>query len=159
MNTLLVAKHLYYLRKSHQYTQDDLAEKCNLSRQAVSKWETGEAVPDLDVLLKLSKLYEMTINDILEPKMPSEKISDFEQLSTLSDNRLTEVLDQFDRETIAAACMGASPDIHSLIGRLIPDLNLDEEIKRIGRVRIETVLDAQAQIIAMINLLAAGREL
>mgnify|MGYP001036939858 FL=1 len=159
MNTLLVAKHLQYLRKSHQYTQDDLAEKCYLSRQAVSKWETGEAVPDLDVLLKLSKLYEMTINDILEPKMSSEKINDFEQLSTLSDNRLTEVLDQFDCETIAAACMGASPDIHALLGRLLPHLNLDEEIKRIGRVRVETVLDAQTQIIAMINLLAADREL
>ena len=50
MNTLLIAKHLQYLRKSHQYTQDDLAEKCYLSRQAVSKWETGEAVPDLSLI-------------------------------------------------------------------------------------------------------------
>lgn len=154
MNTLLIAKHLQYLRKSRQYTQDDLAGKCNLSRQAVSKWETGEAIPDIDVLLELSKLYGMTINDILEPKISPEKITDFEQLSTLSDSELSEALKQFDHETIAAACMGASPDINALIGRLLPDLDLDAKIGGIGRIRIEAVSDAQAQIIAMINLLA-----
>lgn len=154
MNTLLIAKHLQYLRKSLQYTQDDLAGKCNLSRQAVSKWETGEAIPDIDVLLELSKLYGMTINDILEPKISPEKITDFEQLSTLSDSELSEALKQFDHETIAAACMGASPDINVLIGRLLPDLDLDAKIGDIGRIRIEAVSDAQAQIIAMINLLA-----
>lgn len=154
MNTLLIAKHLQYLRKSRQYTQDDLAGKCNLSRQAVSKWETGEAIPDIDVLLELSKLYGMTINDILEPKISPEKITDFEQLSTLSDSELSEALKQFDHETIAAACMGASPDINALIGRLLPDLDLDAKISGIGRIRIEAVSDAQAQIIAMINLLA-----
>lgn len=154
MNTILVAKHLQYLRKSHQYTQDDLAAKCSLSRQAVSKWETGEAVPDIDVLLELSKLYDMSINDILEPKSFPEKITDFEQLSTLSDSELTEALKQFDPETIAAACMGASPKINALINRLLPDLNLGAEISRIGRIRIEAVSDAQSQIVTMISLLA-----
>lgn len=41
MNTKLTARYLQFLRKSHNYTQDDLAKKLDISRQAVSKWETG----------------------------------------------------------------------------------------------------------------------
>ncbi len=46
--------------------------------QAVSKWETGIMIPDLEVLLKLSKLYGITINDILEPEIERQRITDFE---------------------------------------------------------------------------------
>lgn len=46
--------------------------------QAVSKWETGIMIPDLEVLLKLSKLYGITINDILEPEIEHQRITDFE---------------------------------------------------------------------------------
>ncbi len=41
MNTNLTAKYLQFLRKSHNYTQEELAKKLDISRQAVSKWETG----------------------------------------------------------------------------------------------------------------------
>ncbi|WP_255614982.1 helix-turn-helix domain-containing protein, partial [Clostridioides sp. ZZV14-6048] len=36
------------LRKIHQYTQEELAEKLNISRQSVAKWENGESTPDID---------------------------------------------------------------------------------------------------------------
>ncbi len=68
MNMIIISKYLQFLRKSNNYTQDDLAKELGISRQAVSKWETGTTVPDLDVLLKISKLYDITINDILKPK-------------------------------------------------------------------------------------------
>ena len=61
MNTILISKYLQFLRKSHHYTQENLAEYCGVSRQAVSKWETGTTIPDLDILLKISKLYKITI--------------------------------------------------------------------------------------------------
>ena len=96
MNTNMTAKYLQFLRKSHGYTQDDLAQKLNISRQAVSKWETGTTIPDLETLLKLSKLYHTTINDILEPKIQPQRITDFEQLSTIPENELKEALKQFD---------------------------------------------------------------
>lgn len=41
MNTNLIAGYLQFLRKSHHYTQEDLAQRLDISRQAVSKWETG----------------------------------------------------------------------------------------------------------------------
>lgn len=150
MNTDIIAKHLQFLRKSHNYTQEDIAKKLDISRQAVSKWETGTAVPDLEVLLKISRLYDITINDILEPRM--QKITDFEQIRTVSEKELKEALKQLDADSLVIALMGASPETNSFCERMFPDIDFEMIRKNIGRIRIETVEDKQNQIISMINL-------
>ena len=76
MNINIISEYLQFLRKSNNYTQDDLAKELGISRQAVSKWETGTTIPGLEVLLKISKLYDITINDILEPKIQPQRITD-----------------------------------------------------------------------------------
>ena len=154
MNMNIISKYLQFLRKSHNYTQDDLAEKLGISRQAVSKWETGMTIPDLEVLLKISKLYDITINDILEPKVQPQRITDFEQISTISEKELKEVLEQFDTNLLVTALMGASPETNSFCERLFPDIDFEMTRKNIGRIRIETVEDMQNQIISMVNLQA-----
>ena len=154
MNINIISKYLQFLRKSHNYTQDDLAKKLDISRQAVSKWETGTAIPDLEVLLKISKLYNITINDILEPRVQPERITDFEQISTISERELKEVLKQFDTNSFVTALMGASPETNSLCERMFPDIDFEMARKNIGRIRIETVEDMQNQIISMVNLRA-----
>lgn len=154
MNTNITAKHLQFLRKSHHYTQDTLAKKLNISRQAVSKWETGTTLPDLEVLLKLSKLYGITINDILEPRIYPQKIIDFEQIATIPENELREALKHFDTASVVTALMGASPQTNDLIEKLFPDIDFAIERNKIGRIRIETVENMQNQIISMINLQA-----
>ena len=159
MNMNIISKYLQFLRKSNNYTQDDLAEKLGISRQAVSKWETGMTIPDLEVLLKISKIYDITINDILEPKIQPQRITDFEQISTISEKELKEVLEQFDTNSLVIALMGASPEINSFCERLFPDIDFEMTRKNIGRIRIETVEDMQNQIIAMINLQAVDEEI
>lgn len=154
MNTNITAKYLQFLRKSHHYTQDTLAKKLNISRQAVSKWETGTTLPDLEVLLKLSKLYGITINDILEPRIYPQKIIDFEQIATIPENELREALKHFDTASVVTALMGASPQTNDLIEKLFPDIDFAIERNKIGRIRIETVEKMQNQIISMINLQA-----
>lgn len=150
MNTDIIARHLQFLRKSHNYTQEDIAKKLDISRQAVSKWETGTAVPDLEVLLKISRLYDITINDILEPRL--QKITDFEQICTISEKELKEALKQLDADSLVIALMGASPETNSFCERMFPDIDFEMIRKNIGRIRIETVEDKQNQIISMINL-------
>ena len=159
MNTNIISKYLQLLRKSNNYTQDDLAEKLGISRQAVSKWETGMTIPDLEVLLKISKLYDITINDILEPKIQPQRITDFEQISTISEKELKEVLEQFDTNSLVIALMGASPETNSFCERLLPDIDFEMARKNIGRIRIEIVEDMQNQIVAMINLHAVDMEI
>ena len=154
MNMNIISKYLHFLRKSHNYTQDDLAKKLYISRQAVSKWETGMAIPDLEVLLKISKLYNITINDILEPKVQQKRITDFEQISTISERELKEVLKQFDTNSLVTALLGASPETNSYCERMFPDIDFEMTRNNIGRIRIEAVEDMQNQIISMVNLQA-----
>jgi len=53
------------LRTERGLSQDDLAEKVHVTRQAVSRWETGETVPNTETLKLLSKLFEVSINTLL----------------------------------------------------------------------------------------------
>ena len=159
MNTNIISKYLQLLRKKHNYTQDELAKRLDISRQAVSKWETGAAIPDLEVLLKISKLYGITINDILEPNIPTKKITDFEQLSEVPENELREILEQYDMTSLVTASMGASPEINNLLEKLFPDVDYKMERNCIGRVRIDEVERIQQEIVSVINLRALNSEL
>lgn len=152
MNTKIISKHLQLLRKKHGYTQDDLAKKLKVSRQAVSKWETGTTIPDIEALLALSKLYGLTINEIIEPNIQSQKITDFEQLSIIPEDELKDILMQFDEKSLVVASMGASPEINDLLKKIFTDIDFKLMRDQIGRVRIEEVEDMQNQIITLINL-------
>lgn len=62
---LMTANRLQQLRKANGYSQDVLAEKLGISRQAVSKWERAESSPSVDNLLDLAKLYGITVDEML----------------------------------------------------------------------------------------------
>ena len=53
------------LREKHGMTQDTLAEKLFVTRQAVSRWETGKTIPDTETLKRLSMLFDVSINTLL----------------------------------------------------------------------------------------------
>lgn len=59
------ANRLVALRKQHGYSQEDLAAKLDVSRQAVSKWERAEASPDTDNLILLARLYGVSLDELL----------------------------------------------------------------------------------------------
>ena len=53
------------LRMKNGLSQDELAEKIYVTRQAVSRWETGETIPNAETLKRLSKLFDVSINTLL----------------------------------------------------------------------------------------------
>lgn len=59
-------KRLAFLRRKNGLSQNDLAEKLGVTSQAVSKWECGLSLPDIELLLELSHLYDVSINEMLE---------------------------------------------------------------------------------------------
>lgn len=61
-----IANRLVNLRKRNHLSQEALAEKLGISRQAVSKWERAEASPDTDNLILLSKLYHVSLDELLK---------------------------------------------------------------------------------------------
>ena len=53
------------LRTTNKMSQGDLAEKLNVSRQSISKWETNASVPELDKLVQLSDLFGLSLDDLV----------------------------------------------------------------------------------------------
>lgn len=152
MNTRLVSQYLQLLRKQHDLTQEDLAKELCITRQAVSKWENGNTIPDLELLLKLSQMYHLTINDILEPKIPPNVIEDFEQITKISEVEIKNILNQFSKDDIVKASMGASPVVNDFLKTLFPDIDFAKEQAKIGRIKITEIEEIHNQITAMINL-------
>lgn len=70
---MMMAERLQRLRKEHHFSQEELAEKLQVSRQAVSKWENGQTAPDLNNIIAMSNLYEVTTDYILIGRERSPK--------------------------------------------------------------------------------------
>ena len=71
-----IADRIQHLRKSRGISQEELAEQIGVSRQAVSKWESGQSTPDLEKIILLSDYFETTTDYLLkgmEPAKESEK--------------------------------------------------------------------------------------
>ncbi len=70
------AKRLFEYRKANGFSQEELAEKIGVSRQAISKWERSESSPDTDNLIALANLYGITIDELLNGTDAPKKISE-----------------------------------------------------------------------------------
>ncbi len=67
------------LRKQKGLSQEQLAEQVGVSRQAVSKWETAEALPDTEKIIQLAKFFEVSIDYLLDKEMESEEEPRYEE--------------------------------------------------------------------------------
>ena len=83
-----ISEKILKLRKANNLTQEQLAEQLQVSRQAVSKWESGQAIPESDKLPALSDLFHVTIDYLLRP-------SEIDELSIK-----TEILEKQQKEII-----------------------------------------------------------
>lgn len=61
----MISENLLTLRKRHNFSQEYVAEKIGVSRQAVAKWESGETTPDLNNSVALARLYDVTLDDLV----------------------------------------------------------------------------------------------
>ena len=75
MDIVKIGKFLQDLRKEKGLTQEQLAEKMNVARRTVSRWETGSNMPDLDILIELSDFYEVDLREILSGERKSESMN------------------------------------------------------------------------------------
>ncbi|MDD4344315.1 MAG: helix-turn-helix transcriptional regulator [Bacilli bacterium] len=69
-----IANRLVELRKKMGLSQEELADKLGISRQAISKWERAEASPDTDNLICLAKIYGVSLDDLLKTDQPVEEV-------------------------------------------------------------------------------------
>ena len=62
----MLKDNLIKLRNVHGFSQEEIAEKIGISRQAYAKWETGATVPDIEKCLKLADIYNTTIDSLIK---------------------------------------------------------------------------------------------
>lgn len=76
MNQQKIGKFIAECRKNVGLTQKQLAEKLNITDRAVSKWETGKALPDSSIMLELCRILKITVNDLLVGEVISMENND-----------------------------------------------------------------------------------
>ena len=84
-----LADNIKKLRKDNNLSQEDLAEKLGVSRQSVSKWESGQAYPEMDKVIQICKLFNLNINDLL-----NEDINEVKEKKE-SSNKINKYVDDF----------------------------------------------------------------
>ncbi len=65
IDSIKVGNRINALRKENSLTQDELADKLMVTRQVISKWELGYSLPSIDLIIELSKLFNISIDDLL----------------------------------------------------------------------------------------------
>lgn len=93
MDMVKMGSFLAELRKEHNYTQAELGEKLGVTNKTISRWETGNYMPPVEMLEELSNMYGMTINELLSGKK-------------LSTEEYKEMAETNIKETLKASAFG-----------------------------------------------------
>ncbi|MDO4166663.1 MAG: helix-turn-helix domain-containing protein [Eubacteriales bacterium] len=83
---------LYHLRKQNGLSQEELANRLHVTRQTISKWETGDSTPDMGKLAAMSDLFEISLDELVmgkEPRTKDAKASRSELVNVLNEKVLT----------------------------------------------------------------------
>ncbi|HBN00966.1 MAG TPA: hypothetical protein DD384_07145 [Firmicutes bacterium] len=127
-----IANRLIELRKKSGLSQEQLAEKLGLSRQAVSKWERAEASPDTDNLICLAKIYNVSLDELLNSDQSVEEIAqEVKEETAEKENEGDEDGDEKEKSPYAwvenlifGICMGIVCIIYVLLGVFIKEKNM-----------------------------------
>jgi len=150
MDSRIFASNISKLRTEKMWSQEDLSQFLNVSRQAVSKWETAQSMPDIDILMLISKLFSITINDLIEKALQGG-VSDIEEIVSVDKSVAKKVLNSFDRIDVIKAAKGVSPDVLVYICDIYDNQQLLNEIKDYGPVRLNEVELVHKLIVEKIN--------
>ena len=76
MDQMKIGSFLKKLRNEKELTQGQLAEKLNVSNRSVSRWETGNTLPDISILIELAEFYEVDIKEIIDGERKIENMNE-----------------------------------------------------------------------------------
>lgn len=86
----MLSEKIYTLRRKNGLSQEQLAEKIGVSRQAISKWEGGSSTPELDKLKALSECFQVTIDELTSEQPLNTAISNKEHSNNIKDGKVTD---------------------------------------------------------------------
>jgi transcriptional regulator with XRE-family HTH domain len=97
---MIIADKIIMLRKKNDWSQEQLAEQLGISRQSVSKWESGAAVPDLDRILKLSELFGVSVDYLVKDEMEEVHYSGTETVDA-ADGRIVSAEESVEKSNMS----------------------------------------------------------
>lgn len=84
---MTLGEKIYELRTQHNLSQGDLANDLNVSRQSISKWENGNSTPDLEKIVKLAEIFNVSLDELIKNEEKEEtNINTLEQVSASKPN-------------------------------------------------------------------------
>lgn len=92
---MTVGQKIAELRKLNHYSQEELGRKMNVSRQTISKWETDLSLPDIEHIIELSQIFQVTLNELLQ--VNEDKIINHDELQALF-NQMLVIQDNYENE-------------------------------------------------------------
>ena len=124
------AEKLYTLRTQYGYSQETLAEKLNVSRQAISKWELGITLPETDKMIVISDFFDVSIDYLLK------------------DNFKVNKGESLDR--VVMKFLGSAQDMDDISKELV-DIMRDGTIDDKEKLRMDQIVDTLDAITEIIN--------
>ena len=108
---MIIGKMLKEKRTESQLTQEQLSEKIFVSRKTISNWETGKTTPDIDSLIRLANLFDLSLNDLLLEG--SEVVENIKKYSEIKRSRIYSAMSY--TVTVSLIIISLFGDIHSWI--------------------------------------------
>lgn len=101
-----LGKKLFELRKSKNLSQEDVAERLNVTRQSVSKWETNQSTPDFDKIVPLCDLYGITTDELLKDEVKEEKMEEKVEIKkNIYENMTKNQINQKSAEIVSSSIL------------------------------------------------------
>ena len=105
MDQKKIGSFLRELRKEQRITQEDLAEKLNVSSRTISRWETGSNMPDISLLIEIADFFDVSIPEIISGERKSEKMDEevkevAEKLSDYADAEKVNIIKEIRKLSI-----------------------------------------------------------
>lgn len=110
-----IANNIAELRKMNHMTQQDLAEKLNYTDKAISKWERGESTPDIESLSALAKMFNLTVDDLLNETFDKEQTIRKEKI------RLSKFISKIALGVLTIWLIGTVVFVYNVIRNNIPN--------------------------------------
>ena len=109
MDQIKIGAFLKVLRKEKNLTQEQLAEQLGVSGRTVSRWETGNNMPDISLLVEIAEFYEVTIPELINGERKSETMNENEKevATTMADyatEEKSEILKSIRNQSLFGVC-------------------------------------------------------
>lgn len=136
---MTIGKRIASLRKEKKMTQEELAQKMEVSAQAVSKWENGQTCPDITSLPKLAQILDVTVDELLsgkEDKEPVAKILAPEERKDIKEMMLRIIIDDRNGESVKVTIPMVLVQVAVDMGINLPQISGNDAIKGIDMAQI-----------------------